>query len=187
MVFRRRRPSPPDPFDALDVSALPARYRQAVDDALRSRIEFRRVVESLAAGPGQDRLRELSLRVDEGTRAVWDTACRAAEMERVVETLDPERVTAELKQARRNGADPQVVDALNTRFASVQRLLDAIDHLRERLPVLEARLGAAVARAAELSLISSGGAGGDVNAIDAELQSLVIDLEALRLANLELD
>jgi hypothetical protein len=44
-----------------------------------------------------------------------------------------------------------------------------------------------VARAAELSLISSGGAGGAVNAIDAELQSLVIDLEALRLASLELD
>lgn len=186
MVFRRRRQSPPDPFDALDVSTLPARYRPAVDDALRSRVEFRRMVESLSAGPGQDRLRELSLRVDEGTRAVWDTACRAVEMERVVATLDPDRVTAELKQARRSGADPQVVEALTARFASVQRLLDALDHLRERLPVLEARLGAALARAAELSLITTGGASSDVTAIDAELQSLVIDLEALRLTSLEL-
>jgi hypothetical protein len=187
MVFRRRKATPPDPFDALDVSTLPGRYRTPVADALQSRVEFRRMVDSLSAGPAQDRLLELSLRVDEGTRAVWDTACRAAEMERVVATLDPERVTAELKQARRSGADPQVVDALSTRFASVQRLLDALDRLREQLPVLEARLGAAVARAAELSLISSGGAGGAVNAIDAELQSLVIDLEALRLASLELE
>jgi hypothetical protein len=187
MAFRRRRSSSPDPFAALDVSTLPGRYRPAVDDAFRARLEFRRLVESLDSGPGQDRLREISVRVDDSTRAVWDTACRAAEMERVVAALDPDRVTAELKQARRSGADPQVVEALSARFASVQRLLDALDHLRERLPVLEARLGAAVARAAELSLISSGGATSDVNAIDAELQSLVTDLEALRLASLELN
>ncbi len=143
------------------------------------------MVESLAPGPAQDRLREIATRVDDGTRAVWDTACRAAEMERVVATLDPERVTAELKQARRSGADPEVVEALTARFASVQRVLDALDHVRERLPVLEARLGTAVARAAELTLMSSTVAGGDINAVDHELQALITDLEALRLAGLE--
>jgi hypothetical protein len=186
MVFRRRRPSPPDPFAALDVSSLPARYQPPVDDALRARVEFRRMVESLEPGPAQERLREVAIRVDDSTRAVWDTAWRAAEMERVVATLDPDRVTAELKQARRSGADPELVEALTARFTSVQRLLDALDHVRERLPVLEARLGAAVARAAELSLISAASASSDVNVIDAELQSLVTDLEALRLASLEL-
>ena len=186
MAFRRRRPSPPDPFAAFDVSTLPGPYRPAVDDALRARVEFRRLVESLDPGPAHDRLLAISARVDESTRAVWDTACRAAEMERVVATLDPDRVTAELKQARRSGADQEVVEALSARFASVQRLLDALDHVRDRLPVLEARLGAAVARAAELTLIPSGVSGTDVNAVDQELQSLVTDLEALRLASLEL-
>ena len=78
--------------------------------------------------------------------AVWRTTTQAVELERVVDTLGAERVADELKRAKRDGADEAVVDALAARFASTQRLLNAIEDLREHLPVVEARLGTAVAR-----------------------------------------
>ena len=86
-------------------------------------------------------------------------------------TLDPDRVTAELKQARRSGATDDVVAALQERFASTQRLLNVRDELRDRLPVLEARLGTAVARAAEIVLTSPASAGAEIAGLEADLDA----------------
>src|SRR5690349_4828210 len=158
MVFRRRPSAPPDPPAAVDPASVAPAYRAPVADALRARAQFGELVAGLRDGPLQDRLRELGTRVDAGVLAVWRTASQAAEIDRVTATLDPDRVTAELKQARRAGAGDDVVAALQARFASTQRLLNHRDELRDRLPVLEARLGTAVARAAELALTSPGSA-----------------------------
>lgn len=147
MVFRRRRPPEPGPLDGVDVGAVSPRYRTSVSDALDAWRQFDELVAGVRPGPLQDRLGELRRRVDAGVLAVWGTTTKATELERVVGTLDPDRVAAELKQARRQDADPAAVDALAARFASTQRLLNALDDLRTGLPLLEARLGTAVARA----------------------------------------
>ena len=185
MAFRRRRPSAPDPLAVVEPGSLPARYAPPVADALQRRAQYEEIVAALQQGPLRDRLREMSARVDEGVLAVWRTAQRAVELERVIATLDPDRVTAELKQARRAGAGRDVLEALTARFASTQRLLDALDQLRDRLPVLEAQLGTAVARVAELALVPSTGVSA-LDAVDDELTSLVTELDALRLASVEL-
>ena len=155
-------------------------------DALRARTQFGDLVAGLRDGPLQDRLRELGARVDAGVLAVWRTASQAAEIDRVTATLDPERVTAELKQARRAGAADDVVAALQARFASTQRLLNSRDELRDRLPVLEARLGTAVARAAELALTSPASAATDIAVLEADLDAVVVELGALGAATSEL-
>jgi hypothetical protein len=62
----------------------------------------------------------------------------------------------------------------------VQRLLNALDDTEARLRLLDARLGAAVAAAAEVALGASG-----VDAVEAvagEMDGVVGDLDALRLA-----
>jgi hypothetical protein len=186
VVFRRaRRQQPtPSPADApADVTVFALAYRPSVSDARRVREQFAGLVGSVSAGPLQERLRELGARVDAGVVAVEETARRATELERIVDSLEPERVTADLKQARRSGADAQVVDALAARFASVQRLLDNLDSLRSRLPVLEARLGTAVARAAEIAFTTSSSGLQDV---ELDVQTLVVELEALAAATDEL-
>jgi hypothetical protein len=187
MVFRRRSSTPPpDPLAVVDPAAVPPRYRPPVADALRVRAQFRELVGGLRDGPLQDRMRELGARVDAGVLAVWRTASQAADIDRVAATLDPDRVTSELKQARRSGAPDDVVDALQQRFASTQRLLNSRDELRDRLPVLEARLGTAVARAAELALTSPAAAISEIAALEGDLERLVVELDALGAATSEL-
>lgn len=187
MVFRRRPPTPPDPVDAVDPGAVPTGYREPVADALRARRQFGELVTALQPGPLQDRLHQMGERVDAGVLAVWRTATQAGQMERVVATLDPDRVTAELKQARRSGADDTIVEALSARFQSMQRLLNSADDLRQRLPILEARLGTAVARAAELMLASPAAPHtAEIDALEGELGTLVVELDALGAATREL-
>jgi hypothetical protein len=127
-----------------------------------------------------DRLVASGARLDAGVAAVWEVAQRATQVERTLAALDPERVADEYKQARRSGVDPQLEAALAQRFSSVQRLLNTLDDTGDRLRLLDARLGAAVAGAAEVALGVSGEAG--VEALGAELDGAVGELAALRTA-----
>jgi hypothetical protein len=187
-IFRRRsRNQPVDPITAtVDPSAVPDRYRAVVADALRARTQFAGLVSSTQPGPLHDRMTSLAGDVDAGVLAVWQVVQHATRIEDVVATLDPGRVTDELKQARRAGADPATVEALAERFASNQRLLNSLEESRQRLPVLEARLGTAVARAAELVLTSSLGAAPELDRVHDDLTRLTQELDALRLATHEL-
>src|SRR5262245_40935603 len=102
MVFRRRRAAPepvvPAPLPEVRPDDLPAAYRGPVTGAVRARAQFGELVIGLADGPLKERLGELGERVDAGVLAIWGTASRAAAIDRVAATLDPDRITAELKQ-----------------------------------------------------------------------------------------
>jgi hypothetical protein len=128
----------------------------------------------------RDRLERTREPLDAGVLAVWETALRATDIERTLATLDPERVTAEYKRAKRAGDEPDVEAALGQRFMSVQRLLNTLDDTDDRLRLLDARLGAAVAQAAEVALDVAGPFAAD--ALEAELTGVVDDLAALRSA-----
>jgi hypothetical protein len=170
----------------VDPSHVPPPYRAPVADALRARAQFAELLGTMRDGPLRARMGELGARIDAGVLAVWRTVSQAMQVDRVVGMLDPERVTAELKQARRAGANDEVVAALQERFTSTQRLLNSRDELRERLPVLEARLGTAVARAAELALTSPAAASTEIDDLAAELDRLVVELDSLSAATAEL-
>jgi len=62
----------------------------------------------------------------------------------------------------------------------VQRLLNALDDTDDRLRLLDARLGAAVAQAAEIALGTSGEDA--AGALDAQLAGVVDELGTLRSA-----
>ncbi len=187
-MFGRRRgsdrgpgPGPAAP-PALDVSGVPPRLRDEVHRAVDARQRWQAVVVRVAAGPLRDRLEELTARIDAGVADVHATATRIGEVEAVLSTLDPDGAVAAYKAARRRasaGDEPPEMDALAARFASVQRLLNQVADAEERLRVADARLLAAVARAAEVAV------GADLTGlpgIDTDLDAVSAELDALRSA-----
>jgi hypothetical protein len=176
MLRRRREPPPPDPLAHVDPAAAPHRFAGAVAAALDARRRYAEVVGRTRPGPVRDRLASLGGRVDDGVAAVWATVTRAGDIEATLAGLGPERVRDEYKQAKRSGSDPELVEALAQRFASVQRLLNTLDDTDDRLRLLEARLDATVARAAEVSLTASPDG---ADAVGAELDVVVGELTAL--------
>lgn len=179
-MFRRRKAAPGHPEP--DVSHVPARYRRFVDDAHDVRRRYQSVTERLEPGPLRDRMAATGERLDAAVAAIVATVFRAAEIAQLVAGLDAERTTTELKRARRNGDDPALVEALAQRFESTQRLLNALEDTEDRLRVLDARLGAAVARAAEIAVVGGPDAvGGHAASVDTDLDAVVLELEALRL------
>jgi hypothetical protein len=176
----RRRRTPQDPLGQVDPAAVSPRFSRPVADALDARRRYADVLAGVRDGPVRERLADAGGRLDAGVAAVWDIAQRATQVERTLAALDPERVTDEYKRAKRGGADPELEAALAQRFGSVQRLLNALDDTDERLRLLDARLGAAVAGAAEVALGASGAGGAD--RLSTELDGVVTDLGALRTA-----
>ncbi len=189
-MFRRRQAPPPvpvDPVAALDLSLVPPHLVRLVHGAIEARQRWVSVVGGLAGGPLADRLHELGQRVDAGVLDVHATAVRVGEVARVLQTLDPAGATAAYKDAKRRAAEgspPPELDALEARFASVQRILNSSADAEERLRVLDARLLAAVARAAEVALTADATA---LGALDADLGDLVSELGSLRTALTTLD
>lgn len=173
MLPRRRRAETP----TYDPSTLSPDLRAPVRSALGAQAQFAALVARMPTGPLRTRLDEMTPRIAAGVQAVWDTAHRADQIGQQVALLDPERATAELKAARRAGAADEVVAAKAARFDSIQRLLNARDAAVERLPVAEARLEAAVARAAEIAIGNA-----DLDALDLQLDAALLDLAALSAA-----
>ncbi|HEX5365692.1 MAG TPA: hypothetical protein VFW63_03375 [Acidimicrobiales bacterium] len=171
----RRRRAPADRLAQVDPALVSPRFAGAVAGALDARRRYADVVAGVADGPVRDRLAEAGARVDAGVAGVWEIARRATQVEATLAALDPERVTDEYKRARREGADPELETALAQRFASVQRLLNALDDTEARLRQLDAGLGAAVAGAAEVALGVT-----PPERLGAELDGVVGELGALR-------
>jgi len=176
----RRRNAPQDPLATVDPAAVSPRFGSAVAGALDARHRYAEILAGVRPGPVRDRLVAHGAQLDAGVAAVWEVAQRATQVERTLAALDPERVTDEYKAARRSTADPALEAALAQRFASVQRLLNTLDDTGSRLRLLDARLGAAVAGAAEVALGVAGDAG--VDTLGVELEGAVGELAALRTA-----
>ncbi|MDY7100687.1 MAG: hypothetical protein S0880_05820 [Actinomycetota bacterium] len=192
-MLRRRRER--DPLEHVRPELAPARWRGAVDRALAHRAQFTAVRDRLGHGPFRDRLGELAERVDAGVLATWDLVGRADVAERTVASLDPRRAMDELKAARRRlaaatdagrdtGGLTEQVEALAQRHASVQRLQNSVEDVDGRLRLLDARLGAVVARAAELA--AGAGRTDGLDRALVELDETTHELEATRRAFEEL-
>jgi hypothetical protein len=168
---------------------LPWPWRTPVEAALAARARYAEVVARARPGPVRDRLEELGAQVDAGVLAAWDVATRATEMRATLDAIDVEEATAEhkavqreLRSAQDRGAVPPALqaraDALAARHASGHRLQNALEDAAEQLSVIEVRLEACVARAAELAFQ----AGASADPLAAELDGVVSELGALRQA-----
>jgi len=182
-VLRRNRKERKAQAAAADLAPLPARWQPFVADAVEVRRRWQEVVAGLRDGPVRDRLVELGDKIDAGVLAVHATASRAADADRIASTLDADRVTEDYKRAKRDpSVDPVLLDAMTERFTSVQRVLNALDDVDRQLRLLDVRLGAVVARGAEVALTAGQGSdelGRELDAVVAELGALQQSLDSL--------
>jgi hypothetical protein len=175
---------------AVNPYAVPQPWRDLLVDVLRSQQKF---VETAAAGPPgplQLRLSLLGERVDAGVHECWLIAQRGAALNQAVARLDPGEIRRRLAivESQPAGASHgETVAAVRAQLASVQRIEDLAEETRERLQLLAARLGEAVAEAVELSVIPDPAGVPGLDAVAAGMDPVVSELQALRAALADTD
>jgi hypothetical protein len=172
--------------DRIDAMRVSDPWRGFVREALDAQRRYRKAVSSANAGPLRDRLVEIGERIDAGVQECWRVARRGDALVDAIGNLDPAAARRELAAAKEAqklspGENQEAtVKALQSQADSADRLIKVSSDAQDKLRLLDARLDEAVARAVELSIRAEdvgelGGLGGDV-------ESLVSDLETLRVA-----
>jgi len=158
-------------------------YALAAEEAKR---RFDRVVASVAAGPLRDRLTTLSGRLDDGVDESWRIARRGHEIVAAVSTIDTDAAAHELAELRAQGqlspAKADTARSLEAQLASADRLVALASASRDRLRLLDARFDELLARTVEVSVGT-----GDSAGLGQDVDGLVTELEALRMAMEETD
>ncbi|HMQ28761.1 MAG TPA: hypothetical protein PKA98_22435, partial [Acidimicrobiales bacterium] len=179
--------------DRIDPFTLNEPWRRFVQSALQSQARFDQAVHQAERGPLRDRLGQIGDRVHDAVREAWRVARQGQVLADAGAQIDTAGVQRQLDEVRANASAPwaagssleQTAKALEAQLASAQRLATVTREAQDRLRLLNARMDEMVARAIELSVDASqpdelGGLGSDVD-------SLVDEMEALRLAMDETD
>ncbi len=175
--------------DPIRPSSLSQPWRGFVEGAQESRNRCARAAQGVRPGPLQDRLRDVSFRLDEAVAECWRVAQQGDALEAALGELDPDSVRAELAQVQAEraaavGASRASLDraeeAIRAQLASVERLQCVARDTRSRLRALDAQLDGAVAQAVELSV--SSGDTSRLSPLAADVESVVGELESLRQA-----
>jgi len=177
------------PMPRVAPTELSEPWRGYALQAQEAKQRFDRVVTSVAVGPLRERLQRFSGRLDDGVDESWRIARRGHEIVAAVATIDTasaERELAEL-HAGRGDRQPTVADtdtarSLEAQLASAQRLVALADRSRARLRLLDARFDELLARTVEVSIGT-----GDSDVLAEDVDGLVNELEALRMAMEETD
>lgn len=187
-VPRKRR-------SVINPGKLPDPWRQFVLDAAQAAKRFDEQVKRLPAGPLREELTEVGQRVNEGVRDCWEIANRGVALDVARKQLGLSQAANELDRLRgdramraQQGMDltsiDQAITAVTRQLAAGQRVETAAFEARDRLRVLNAQLDEAVAAVVEMSLRPNAGSAG---AIRGQVNGIVDELEALRLALDETD
>ena len=174
--------------DRVDPNRVSDPWRRFVIDAQQAQARFDRTVRQCQDGPIRERLTMIGRRIADGVVECWRIARQGDVLQGALKALDRDEidaglsnVSAELADAseRRRASLERTRDALVAQQQSYERLESVWSDTRNRLEVLNAQLDEAVARAVELSVHT-----GDINALNpltADVETLVDDLESLRL------
>jgi hypothetical protein len=205
LLPRAPRPERIDPF------TLQEPWRRFVQNALQARNRYAEAVTRVQPGPLRDRLDEIGERMQTGVEECWQVARRGQALARARRGIDLADVERRLAQAGAGsggelapgaeagtsrgsaGADAPVpvgdaapsqsavVESLQVQKATANRLDEVIDGAEAQLRLLGARLDEAVARTLELSA-HAGTEAGNVTGLGHDVDSLVSEMESLRLA-----
>jgi hypothetical protein len=177
------------PTTRVPTSNLSEPWRSYGAQAEAAKRRFDHVVASVAPGPLHDRLALLSGRLDDGVDEACRIARRGHEITTAIGEIDTVTAEAELADLRRqlgphppSPAQAQTIEALQAQLASAQRLAALSNRSRDRLRVLDARFDELLARTVEVSVGS-----GDTDVLGDDVDGLVGELEALRIAMDETD
>lgn len=164
-------------------------WRHFVADALQARAKFEQVVERSRSGPLRDRLQALGERLDHGVRECWRIARQGDGLHAALAHLDVAQVRRELAEVEdelercppgERSSLERAQASVRSQLASAERIERVSRDAGSRLRLLNAQMDEAVARAVELSVTASDGS--DLSPLSADVESLVGELESLRLA-----
>jgi hypothetical protein len=172
--------------ERIDPFTLQEPWRRFVQDALQARNRFAESVGRTPSGPLRERLDEIAARMQTGVEECWMIAKRGQALVRARRGIDLPGVERQLAQlgSGETGADPSadaVLQSLQVQRATAERLDGVIGRTESQLRLLDARLDEAVARTLELSA-HAGVEAAAVSGLSIDVDSLVTDMEALRLA-----
>ena len=141
-------------------------------------------------------LTEVGQRVDEAVRECWEIANRGVRLDLARKQLGLSQAASEVDRLRgerglraQQGMDlasiDRAINAVQRQLAAGQRIETAAFEARDRLRVLNAQLDEAVAAVVEMTLRPN--AAGSAGAVRGQVNGIVDELEALRLALDETD
>ncbi|WP_341249956.1 hypothetical protein [Euzebya pacifica] len=171
--------------DEINPRALRSPWREYVLETQFAKARYDKVLASARSGPLKDRLTVIGDRIQDGVRESWRIAQRGQALQDGLHQLNTSQAERSLAMARQEAqghasdANLKRVEALESQVATVRRLEAVTQQAAERLRLLDARLDEAVARAVELSL---SGDSGQLSGLDSDVDSLVGEMEALRVA-----
>lgn len=177
--------------DGIDPFSLDDPWRSFVWQAKRAQRLFADEVKRAKDGPLKDRLREIEERIDTGVEECWQVAQGGHALTQARARVDLASVTTQLSQLptgaqlEQNPALVATAQALQSQLDTARRMDEIIASTQDRLRLLDARLGELVTRVVELSVRPEGF--DDLTAIGIDVDSVVGEMEALRLALAETD
>ena len=177
--------------DRVDAMALGDPWRGFVWEAQEHERRFDEATGRARTGPLQERLAAIGERIEDAVAECWRVA-------RAGQALTEARSAVDVVEAHRDlqslvGADGRLpppesnlgrtAAALEAQLATAERLDATIADARDRLQLLDARLGEAVTRAIELSVRTDAGDElGPLRGLGDDVEGLVVELESLRSA-----
>jgi hypothetical protein len=167
----------------MDPFTLSEPWRQMVQGAQRTGRRLHDTVSGTPDGPLRERLGGIVAKLDRALAESWEIARRGDEIDDAVGRLDPTALRSKLDTLRaRAAATPS--DDLAAAITSVEAQLASADRLKllssqtaDRLRLTQTRLDELVARAAEVGIGAS-----DTDAYATDVDDLVVEIEAMRLA-----
>lgn len=175
LAIRRGEP----PRAHIDPFAITEPWRQFVKDALTARNRFDETRRTTRPGPLRDRLDHLRRSIDAGVEECWRVAQQAQVVSDARKRFDAPTLRRRLASLEDAGNAP-AAEAVRAQLGSASRLDTVISDTRAQLEVLEARLTEAVARAIEVAALA--GHDDDLVGLGSDVEQVVDELEALRLA-----
>lgn len=193
---------PKAPRSRIDPFAISEPWRHFVQGAQRSRRSLREAVNATSDGPLKARLGDIAERLDQAVEESWAIAKRGDEIDAAVTRIDPVRLRSRLDTLTKASASSdstgsggvlaqgdlaggdlaEAVSSLEGQLAGADRLKALSAGTVDRLRLTQARLDELVARAAEVSVGAS-----DTDTYEHDVDSLVVELEGLRLAVAEIN
>lgn len=170
--------------ERIDPFTLQEPWRRFVQEALQARNRFDEVVTRTRSGPLRDNLARVGTRIEAAVDECWQIAKRGQALGRARRGIDVVEIDRQLAQVAGAGpTDPaaaRVTESLVAQRATAERLDRVIQDAHTELRMLDARLDEAVARTIELS--AQAGTDATIAGLGADVDSLVIEMEALRQA-----
>jgi len=174
--------------DPVNPHALSEPWRSSMKNVQGARSRFTDAVDTLEPGPLKDRLTSVGERLANAEQEAWRIAKAGNVLTGGRKRIDTTRITSELQFTRnspQSAHSAETIQAFESQLAAAARLDATMADARDRLRLIEARTDEAVTSAVELSVSQADP--DDVTALDDDVNRIVGDLEALRLAIEETD